>query len=99
MISRQATSRARIQLSLLLVVLLATFAAVGLSCGAPSFSEDARDKLEAALDGTMASSKAPGAITGVWTPEGTCENGVRHLIRIQLRVGATSRAASSRAAR
>ena len=71
MISRQATPRARIPISLLLVGLLTAFAAVGLSCGAPSFGEDTQNKLEAALDSTMANSKAPGAITGVWTPEGT----------------------------
>lgn len=71
MISRQTTSRARIPISLLLVVLLATFAAVGLSCGAPSLGEDTLNELEATLDSTMANSKAPGALTGIWTPEGT----------------------------
>ena len=71
MIPKQATSGIRVLISLSLVFLLATFAAVGLSCGAPSFSEDTQDKLEAALESTMANSKAPGAITGIWTPEGT----------------------------
>jgi len=42
------------------------------SCGTtvPALSQETRDELESAVDETLSASGAPGAIVGVWTPQG-----------------------------
>jgi len=61
---------------LLAITLLVSFLSLALvlvtSCGttAPTLSEETQDELQAAVDETLSASGAPGAIVGVWTPQG-----------------------------
>jgi D-alanyl-D-alanine carboxypeptidase len=58
--------------SLTLAVILCLSLIVVTSCGtsAPTLSQDTRDELESALDEALSVSGAPGAMAGIWTPEG-----------------------------
>lgn len=65
------TLKFRFLASLMLVIFFSVFILMGGSCGAPSFGKETQGKLETALEDTMSESKAPGNITGIWTPDGT----------------------------
>ena len=56
--------------SLLLLLCLPLFSIVSCGTAAPELSQETQDELGAALDQTLSESGAPGAIVGVWTPQG-----------------------------
>jgi D-alanyl-D-alanine carboxypeptidase len=56
---------------LAIITFLLALTSFGAGCGAESFSRETQDKLDSTLNDTMQTTKAPGALTGIWTPSGT----------------------------
>jgi len=60
-------------LTILLLIFLLSFPLIfvtSCSTSTPTLSQETQDKLESAVDEALSESGAPGAIAGVWTPEG-----------------------------
>lgn len=66
---RKAYRKMEIKIFILIGGLL-VLSITGAACGLPSFSRETQEQLDAALDDTMSQAKAPGALTGIWAPEG-----------------------------
>lgn len=52
------------------VILLATSIVIS-ACGTESFSQETQDQLNSTLDATISQAQSPGALTGIWSPDGT----------------------------
>jgi len=68
--SRVGNHRLAAVLSLVFILSLPLILVTSCGTGTPALSRDAQDGLEAVLDETLSETGAPGAIAGVWTPEG-----------------------------